>query len=376
MKILHLIYSQQVAGAEKYLLDLLPALKKKGIDCSLIYVIPPADQHKFTAVVNALNEQGVNTIVISGSSKSLIKTAREIAARVKTHDIPYIHAHLFKADILAVLVKKLFCRNIKLLSTKHGYQESYLNTHLQSLGTIDRNLYYYISKFINARIDAQVTISKAMSDLYYNLRLTKTRIPFIHHGIDLAAPVKDNSFRHSDQQLVVVGRVEMIKGHKYLLDALPAVKEKFPAVKLLVLGNGTEKENLQQQAKQLGIENAVTFLGFQSNPAAYVANSDVIVLPSLFEPFGLVYIEAFALQTPVVAFDVQATNEIIEHNRSGLLAPMFDSATLAAHIIQLLGDAEERKRIASNAYSRYATHFTKERMVNDTIAWYQTVCAG
>lgn len=365
-----------MAGAEKYLLDLLPELRKKGIYCSLIYVIPPADQHKFTALVQQLNEAGVQTEVISGTSKSLLGVARKIAAHVKANDIKYIHAHLFKADILAVMVKKLFCRNIKLLSTKHGYQESYLNQHLESLGKIDRNIYYYISKFINANIDAQVTISKAMSELYYNLRLTKTRIPFIHHGIDLTAPVKDNSFRKSGKQLVVVGRVEMIKGHKYLLDALPAIKEKFPAVKLLVLGNGTERENLQQQVITLGIEEIVEFLGFQPNPAAWVSNSDVIVLPSLFEPFGLVYIEAFALQTPVVAFDVQATNEIIQHNESGLLAPMFDSATLAAHIITLLGDETERKRLAGNAYHRYCTHFTKERMVNETIAWYQSVLAG
>lgn len=376
MKILHLIYSQQVAGAEKYLMDLLPDMKKKGIDCSLIYVIPPADQYKFTEVVKILNEQGVPTTVIAGSSKGLFKVAKQIAAHLKANGIRHMHAHLFKADILAVLVKKFFYRKVQLLSTKHGYQESYLNKHLPQPGKIEYNPYYFISKYINANIDAQVTISKAMSELYYNLKLTKTRIPFIHHGTDIVTPAIAAQYRKAPQQLVVVGRVEMIKGHKYLLNALPAVLEKFPAVKLLVLGNGTEKENLQQQAKELGIETAVEFLGFQSNPADWVSNSDVIVLPSLFEPFGLVYIESFALKTPVVAFDVQATNEIIQHNETGLLAPVFDAAALAQHIIHLLQNPEERIRLAGNAHTRYATHFTKERMVNETIAWYQEVGAG
>lgn len=376
MKILHLIYSQQVAGAEKYLLDLLPALKIKGVDSSLVCVIPEADQYKFTDFAKALNERGITVKIIPGSSYNLIGAAKEISRYAKQNGFHIIHAHLFKADIVAVLIKKLFNRKIKLLSTKHGYQEKYLNNYNRYKGKIVYDAYYFISKWVNAGIDEQVTISKAMSDMYYDLKLTKTRIPYIHHGVDIPDTLRAEKKQLSSPQLVIVGRIERMKGHEYLFKAMPDIVKKYPSVQLLVLGNGSEKENLEKIAAALHVSANIQFLGFQPNPYAYVTGSDIVILPSLFEPFGLVYIEAFALKTPVVAFDVQATNEIIQQNETGILVPVFDYARLAENIIKLLGSSEERERLSNNAFNRYTTHFTKERMVTETMAWYQLVCKG
>ncbi len=373
MKILHLIYSQQVAGAEKYLLDLLPGLAQKGIDCSLICVIPEADKHKFIDFCNELNGKGVTTAIFTGSTANFLSLARRINHYLKENNIRYLHAHLFKADFLAVLIKKLFNKRLFILSTKHGYQEQYFNQHPVNPGKIDHNIYYFISKFINANINAQVTISKAMSDLYYNLKLTKTKIPYIHHGIDLALPADIKARRLSDPQLIIVGRVEEIKGHIYLFKAMPAVIKKYPAVQLLILGNGKEKQQLEVKAGELGITNHINFLGFQQNPAEYICSSDIIILPSLFEPFGLVYIESFALKVPVIAFDVQACNEVISNNETGILVPVFDVAALAEKIIFLLDHPQERERISKNAYQRFTEYFNTGRMVTETVAWYNSV---
>lgn len=357
-------------------MDLLPALNSKAVSCSLLCLIPEADQHKFTAFTKKLNDGGVTVKIISGNSYNLIGIAKKVSQYIRDNDFQYLHAHLFKADIVAVLVKKLFNRKIKLLSTKHGYQEKYLKNYYRYKGKIMYDAYYFISKWVNAGIDRQVTISKAMSDMYFDLKLTKKRIPFIHHGVDIPDALHEEKKRIAEPQLVIVGRIEHMKGHEYLIKAMPGVVKKYPSVQLLVLGNGSERNNLEQLAKALGVAGNIQFLGFQQNPYAFVSGSDIVVLPSLFEPFGLVYIEAFALKTPVVAFDVQATNEIIQHNETGLLAPVFDSAALAENIISLLDKPEERKRLAANAYTRYTTHFTKERMVDETIAWYQEVGAG
>ena len=89
--------------------------------------------------------------------------------------------------------------------------------------------------------------------------------------------------------MIIAGRLEAIKGHSYLLEAMPKVLQQFPDCVLLVLGEGSLKETLIAQSKSLGIEKSVFFLGFQPDPYSYIANSDMIVLPSLFEPFGLVY---------------------------------------------------------------------------------------
>lgn len=376
MKIVHLIYSRQMAGAEKYLLDLLPSLKQRNIDCRLICVIPPADTHKFEIFCQELNNRGVETMMLKGTQSSILSLSRAINKYIKDHEIRYVHAHLFTADLLAVIVKTFFNRKLVLLSTKHGYSEAYLNRYPVPPRKPQYNLYYFLSKYMNARIDEQVTISKAMADLYDDLKLTKKRMPYIHHGISIHTPAITPAPKLSAKQLIIVGRIEKMKGHAYLFRAMPAIVKRNPDVQLLVLGDGTEKESLVTLAKTLGVENNIRFMGFQENPYGYVSQSDVIILPSIFEPFGLVYIEAFALKVPVVAFDTQACNEIVTDNETGLLAPLFDSNGLSARVNYLLDNPGERERIAENGYQRYLGYFNTDRMVNETIDWYNSISGG
>lgn len=375
MKILHLIYSEQVAGAEKYLLDLLPGLKDEGIECHLICVTPAKDEHKFTALCEELNSKGIKAVLINGTLKNFLSIAGGIGKYLSDNKIKYLHAHLFKSDLLAVMVKKLFSRKIILLSTKHGYEEKYCSNYHRYKGKIKYNLYYLISKYLLKNIDRQVAVSKAMSDLYYQLKLTPERLKFIHHGIIIKTlpETDDKVHRYGDQQLIILGRIEEVKGHTYLVNAMPEVIKIFPEVKLLVIGNGTQRELLEQQSASAGIEKNILFLGFQQNPYPFMANSDILVSPSMYESFGLVFIEAFAMKLPVIAFDAPAANEIINNEQTGLLVPVYNSSALAEKIIYLLQNPDERKRLADAAYEKYVTYFNTARMVKETAGWYRSV---
>ena len=376
MKILHLIYSEQVAGAEKYLLDLLPGLKDEGIECHLICVTPAKDEYKFTALCEELNGKGIKAALINGTVKNFLSIARIINKYLSYNKIKYLHAHLFKSDLLAVMVKKLFNRKIILLSTKHGYEEKYCSNYHRYKGKIKYNLYYFISKNLLKNIDRQVAVSKAMSDLYYQLKLTPERLKFIHHGINIKTlPETDDKvqYRYGEQQLIILGRIEEVKGHTYLLNAMPEVIKFFPGVRLLVIGNGTQQQLLQQQAVSSGIEKNILFLGFQQNPYPFMTNSDILVSPSMYESFGLVFIEAFAMKLPVIAFDAPAANEIITNEQTGLLVPVYNSSELAEKIIYLLQNPDERKRLADAAYEKYVTYFNTARMVKETAGWYRSV---
>ncbi len=376
MKILHLIYSEQVAGAEKYLLNLLPGLQTEGIDCDLICVSPAKHKYKFIALCDELNKKGVKTTLMTGGKFNFLSVAKRVSEYLKKNNINYLHTHLFKSDLLAVMLKKIFNKKIFLISTKHGYQEKYLSDYAVKKKKISYNTYYFISKYLAHHINEHVTISKAMSDLYFDLKIIPRRMKYIYHGINVAVPFSTGhreEFRIARPQLVIAGRVEEIKGHKYLFDAMPAIIDKFPDVKLLVIGNGTQKEFLLSKTASLGIEKNISFLGFLENPYPYIAHSDIIVLPSLFEPFGLVYIEAFALKTPVIAFDVPASNEIIRDDETGLLVPLANSEILAEKIIYLLQNPEERNRLAEKGYAAYTGYYNTNRMVKDTADWYRSI---
>lgn len=375
MKIVHLIYTGAVAGAEKYLVNLLPGLKKYKIECHLICVCPVSSISIIAAYCERMNEQGVTTILMQGGKKDFLSIAKAINNYLNKESISIVHSHLSNADLLAVLTKIICTKKLFIISSKHGYDERYLVKYESEARahTIDRNLYYYLTKFLLRNIDVNLATSKGIADLYYNIKLASKPYQYIHHGIypipSVASTVEDNS----KFKLIIVGRLELVKGHKFLFEALPKVLKEFPQTQLLILGNGSEKANLIKKATDLGIYGNINFIGYKDNVYQYISESDIIIQPSLFESFGLVYIEAFALQVPVIAFDTPAANEIITNNETGVLVPKFDSNELAERIIFLLQNHGERKRIAGNAYEKFLQYYTADTMIAKTAAWYRSL---
>ncbi len=377
MKIVHLIYTEAVAGAEKYLLNLLPGLKQYEIECDLICVCPKLSVSILTSYCDIMRSKGVKTTLIQGSKKNFLSIAKAINNYLNKEGITIVHSHLSNADLIAVLVKIILNKKIFIISSKHGYDERYLvkyspdaNPHL-----IDRNFYYYFTKFLLSKIDVNLATSKGIADLYFNIKLTSKSFHFIHHGFTPLESISNagSSAKNLQLQLIIVGRLEKVKGHTFLLEAMPEIISHFPDIKLLILGEGSEEDNLVKQVAEAGLGEQIVFMGFRQDPYKYILQSDILVQPSLFESFGLVYIESFALKIPVVAFDAPAANEIITDNETGILIPKFNSEVLAQKLISLLKNPEERKRISENAYQRFLDHYTADRMISETAAWYKSL---
>lgn len=376
MRILHVIYTHGVGGAEKYLKHLLPGLKAYGINCDLIVVCTPKTESTFAAYCDMVNLLGVKTTLLVAEKYSFLKTAKAVNKYLRDAKINILHTHLFHADLMAAILKTFFNKKIRIISTKHGYQEKVLQQYDPVDYKKPNDLYYHITKFILSRIDINIAVSRAMADLYFNLKLSNIHFPYIHHGItfpEFDTPVQDSSYRKANPQLITVGRVEIIKGHHLLIDAMPLILEVFPATKLLVLGEGSEKANCEAHVKKAGLQNHVEFLGFVEQPYQYISNSDILVQPSFFESFGLVFIEGLALQTPIIAFDVPAGNEILENDITALLVNKGDSKALAEKIIYLLKNPDLAKQISANAYEKYKKEFTTEAMVKKMAAWYKSL---
>ncbi len=373
MKLLHLIYSDGVAGAEKHLRHLLPGLKKNNIDCQLQIVCPAHARKVFNQFALGMEELGVPTHVLVAAKSNFLGAAKKIHQLCEREKIDVIHSHLINADILAVLVKKLFNRKMVLVSTKHGYEEDIQRDYEPDNFTIKRNFYYHISRYLIRNIDHNIAVSNGLAELYYNLKLSDKKFPVIPHGIDVPDRQRNKRVKEKedDYQLIIVGRLEKIKGHEFLIKALPKVIARCPSTRLIVLGEGSCGESLQQQIKDLDLTHRVQFLGFQPDPYSYIVQSDVVVLPSLFEAFGLVFIESFALGVPVVAFDTPAGNEIMTNNETALLVEKRNVDELAEKIIYLLLHPEERSALGQRAYEVYCSRFTKEKMIDNTVKWYK-----
>jgi glycosyltransferase involved in cell wall biosynthesis len=176
--------------------------------------------------------------------------------------------------------------------------------------------------------------------------------------------------------IIIVGRLRGEKGHGILLDAMVAVATKISDIRLLVIGDGPERESLKLKAETLGIASNIVWMG-QKAPDEVIkllAISDIAVVPSIFEGFGLTAAEAMAVGLSVVGSDVDGLREIVENGVTGLLVPPGDSKALAKALTDLLKNPNRAKEMGAKGRERVQRLFSMERFAEATIAAYNFFC--
>ena len=214
--------------------------------------------------------------------------------------------------------------------------------------------------------DVVIAVSRGVGgNLVTNFGVPHEKIKVIYNPVDidhiltLAQEDVDHPwFVHKERPIVIaVGHLTVSKGYPHLLRAFAQVRERFPC-RLVILGEGEERNALETLTQQLGIENEVAFLGFQQNPLKYMVQSDILTLSSLWEGLGLVIIEAMACGVPVIATRCPSgPDEIISDGVNGLLVPVADDVAIAAAILQLLTERDFAKKMAQAGRKR-AEYFT------------------
>ncbi len=376
MKVLFVQIIRGLSGSEKYFIEIMPMLKKQGIDCEFLCVHLTEDQDKYKVVTTPLEQSGIKVHCIESRNTLNYGLLKAINTVVKAGQYDLLHAHLLYSEVWLTLVKILFNRKLKLVSTKHGYDEKF--THLYGFDPSKRlyNLYYFLCRFTEKFMLRSFTISQGLHKLFIGINICKAdKLDLIYYGFEkkFATLRQENTYREAPQQLLIVGRLMPYKGHTYVLDAMPKVIEQFPDVKLLIIGTGPIEQELKEQVKTLQIEKAVDFKGYSTAAMQYMASSDILIVPSKSEGFGIVFVEAFEVKTPIVAFDVHASNELIEDGKSGHLVRPFDVDEMAEKIIDLLIHPEKRKLFVENGYKRLAHPFNPKRMVTETMTFYERV---
>jgi len=171
----------------------------------------------------------------------------------------------------------------------------------------------------------------------------------------------------SDSARSVIGcaaRLVLAKGIVYLLEAVRLLRPEIPQVRLEIAGSGPEQARLQTQARRLGLEGCVCFLGWRADVRDLMSQWDVFVLPSLEEGFGLAAAEAMAAGLPVVASAVGGLQEIVQDGETGYLVPPRDPVLLAARLRSLLLNPGLQNAMGTAARARVREQFSPPKMVH------------
>jgi len=182
-------------------------------------------------------------------------------------------------------------------------------------------------------------------------------------------------FASDDEKLVLfVGRLVQEKGVVFLLKAFPKVLESFRA-KLVIVGDGYLKQPLQDMAYQMGVGQQVYLTGFldEQEKRALYSSADVLVVPSLYEPFGIVALEGMASGVPVVVSNVGGLGEIVEHDRNGVLVYPGDPASIAWGILHVLLNPEGAKKLTESARRDVEQIYSWEKIAGETVRLYRQV---
>ncbi len=249
----------------------------------------------------------------------------------------------------------------KLLCTSHGGDLFGLNDPLSII----------IKKWVLKKSNAIIVVSTAM--MRKSLELSpkiSNKLSVIPMGTDLTRIFIPNpQIKRESNLLLFAGRLVEKKGVNILLYALAEVRKQYPDTLLVIIGDGPEKENLYNLSKKLGISYSVQFTGRLSHSklATWYAKSTLAVFPFQqakngdIEGLGLVMIEALGCCCPVIAGDVPAVHDVIEHNKTGIIVEQNNSGLLSEYIIKLLLLPEKRLQLANNGRKHILNKFSWDK---------------
>ncbi|PRX49485.1 (1-_4)-alpha-D-glucan synthase (UDP-glucose) [Prauserella shujinwangii] len=238
------------------------------------------------------------------------------------------------------------------------------------------------------RADALITCSQAMRrEVAHLFELSTDDITVIHNGIEERSwQVTEEEIRRAREAhspggaplLLYFGRLEWEKGVQDLLAAMPAIRRRHPGTRLVVAGKGRHLQELTEQARKLRLVRAIDFVGHLSDRdlRAVLSAADAVVLPSRYEPFGIVALEAAAAKAPLVASTAGGLGEVVVDGETGLAFSPGDVPAMTDAVDAVLADARAAERRAATAQSRLAADFDWARIAAATAEVYRRARPG
>lgn len=364
-KILYFLNTTTRAGVEEHVLSLLKELDRKSF--SAVLVCPGQLLEQFGADI----PEDVRTYGLYLAEWTGFSGIREFVSILKRERPDIVHSHMFSSSMFGSTLTKASIRAAT-IETCHG-PERWRTSWIKKSFVADTIFSKFVDRFIAVSAAAAEHLAGAK-------RVSRDKISVIRNGRELECyqSAYCGGFRLPDVKgrlkIGVVGRLDSQKGHKYLIDAAPVIMKGAEAT-IFLAGDGALREDLEAQAKALGVSDRIIFLGYQKEIPSILKQLDIFVLPSLYEGLPLVAIEASAAGLPIVATAVDGTAEVILNEKTGLLVPPSDSSALAKAVLRLCNDSSLRARLARAARERAEKEFSIGRQMSETQAIYSDLAS-
>lgn len=360
MRVVHVHRIAGVGGSERHLLALLPALRAQGVEAGFVGLdLPGPHADSFYAGLDAVDVPYVR--IPAGRDLDPL-LPRRLRHAIRALDADLVHTHLVHADVYGATA--VTPSRLPLVSTKH-------NDDPFRAGS-----YRHVERLLTRRTRSVIAITAALRDfLVTRVGLPEEKVSVVRYGLDAVPPAwgpnPDLAVAADAPILLACARLVPQKGLDTLVRALPAIVAAHPSVVAVVAGEGPERTRLERLARDLGVDRALRLPGRAGDVGTLYDRAATYVLPSRWEGFGLVLLEAMLAGLPVVASAVSSVPEIVVDGVTGTLVPPDDPAALAAATVALLDDPAAARRLGDAGRERARTLFSTAEMARKTVEVYR-----
>ena len=388
LNVLQVIGNLDIGGAQEVVVTLSKYLADGGhrpVVCSF-------RDGPLRADIEAL---GVPVVIVSGRQGSVLtvhrvvretlRIRRTLAQLVRRHEIDIIQTHLLRS--LDFLVASLPRRNGRPLVywTFHNYNFTLRRDHLSSHRWLLRPkqlAYRWLYRWLSTRVSGLIAVSEEVRRSIRNeIGTVDERIVVIANGVDVArygesvdtATLRaELDLRADDFVMVMVGTFKRQKGHIHLIEAASRLPESHVGVRILLVGDGELRSDMEARARHEGLDGMLRFLGSRRDIPRLLTASDCFVLPSLWEGLPIALLEAMASGLPCIATDVSGTKQVVVSDVTGTLIPPGDSHALVKAMEQMVADPPRAREMGEAGKRRVESLFSARKQTDDHVRRFRS----
>lgn len=335
--------------------------------------------------IQKMKEADIGVIVLSMQREispwSDLSTFFKLCFYMKKSKYDIVHTHSSKAGFLGRLAARLMGVRV-IIHTPHCFCFEALD-----MNKIEKLFYFYIEKFAALFCDRIIAVSESQRQDILKRRLVKSnKVITIENGVDIYK-FGNNGFDipkkklelELDNDSIILGTVGVLnesKGHCYLIEAVSEIIKEGFDVRLIIVGEGILRKDLETLSDKLGMDSRIKLLGFREDIPELLSVMDIFVFPSLWEGMSLALLEAMASGLPVISTEVHGAVDLIENHKRGILVRKKDVLGLVAAIKYLISNPNVAKQIGQESQRLISKNYTLDRQISRIEGLYinMTIC--
>ena len=357
-RLMYLVHSLDVGGTERLILDLVQRYRLEA-------AVSVCCLDRLGRWGEALKQQDIPVHCLDRQPGLDLRLVWRLGRLLRRERVTLLHCHQYTSFFYGALAS-VFSPATRVLFTEHGRAYPDIVSPKRKLA----------NRALVRLADGMTCVSNAVKQALITLEgIPAERIDIIYNGVDTQRFAMSEESRLAlrmefgiageDPIVGTIGRLDPVKDHRMLLQAFARVRTRVPRAHLMIAGDGDMREPLEQSARSMGIDQAVSFLGFRSDVPRLLGLYDVFALPSRNEGMPVTILEAMSAGIPVVATAVGDNPYVVVNGVTGFICPPGDSVSFADALTSLLGDPITRQRMGHAGRERVLREFTAERMANN-----------